>query len=86
MDLSLMGASSAGGKSGDDAQQEVTLSHGGFAGDVDRLTSTEDATHTTSLVCTQPGSVFMIQKHDLQIFLLENPGLLLSHSGQVFAS
>ncbi|KAF4321008.1 hypothetical protein BBO99_00005237 [Phytophthora kernoviae] len=84
MDLSLMNGSSAVSKNSV-SQQEMVLSHGGFIGDVDRLTSDEDTTHTTSLVCTAAGSVFMIQKHDLQIFLLENPGLLMSLSGKVFA-
>ncbi|OWY96130.1 CGMP-dependent 3',5'-cGMP phosphodiesterase [Phytophthora megakarya] len=84
MDFTLMNGSTNSSK-GSDAQ-EVTLSHGGFAGDVDRLTSTEDTTHATSLVCTRAGSVFVIQQHDLQIFLLENPGLLMSLSGRVFAS
>ncbi|EGZ11691.1 hypothetical protein PHYSODRAFT_515964 [Phytophthora sojae] len=85
MDLSLMSSAAAGGNKAE-ALQEVMLSHGGFAGDVDRLTCTEDTTHATSLVCTHAGSVFVIQKHDLQVFLLENPGLLLSLSGKVFAS
>ncbi|KAG2867676.1 hypothetical protein JG687_00003273 [Phytophthora cactorum] len=85
MDLSLVSSTSSSSNSCD-ALQEVTLSHGGFAGDVDRLTSTEDTTHATSLICTHAGSVFVIQKHDLQIFLMENPGLLLSLSGKVFAS
>ncbi|ETL98233.1 hypothetical protein L917_04657 [Phytophthora nicotianae] len=85
MDLSLVSTTSSNNKSCD-VLQEVTLNHGGFAGDVDRLTSTEDTTHATSLICTHAGSVFVIQKHDLQIFLMENPGLLLSLSGKVFAS
>ncbi|EEY69474.1 cGMP-dependent 3',5'-cGMP phosphodiesterase, putative [Phytophthora infestans T30-4] len=87
MDLSLVSSTSNSNSSKTcDALQEVTLSHGGFAGDVDRLTSAEDTTHATSLVCTRAGSVFVIQKHDLQIFLMENPGLLLSLSGRVFVS
>ncbi|KAE8913820.1 hypothetical protein PF005_g11948 [Phytophthora fragariae] len=86
MDLSLMSSSSGSNKADKEALQEVMLSHGGFAGDVDRLTCAEDTTHATSLVCTHAGSVFVIQKHDLQVFLLENPGLLLSLSGRVFAS
>ncbi|KAL3662879.1 hypothetical protein V7S43_012280 [Phytophthora oleae] len=85
MDLSMMNSNTNSNKDSE-ALQEVTLRHGGFAGDVDRLTSSEDTTHATSLVCTHAGSVFMIQKHDLQIFLLENPGLLMSLSGKVFAS
>lgn len=87
MDLSLVSSTSNSNSSKTcDALQEVTLSHGGFAGDVDRLTSAEYTTHATSLVCTRAGSVFVIQKHDLQIFLMENPGLLLSLSGRVFVS
>ncbi|KAH7461881.1 hypothetical protein PRIC1_006040 [Phytophthora ramorum] len=85
MDFSLMAGTSGAGKNSE-ALQEVVLSHGGFAGDVDCLTSTEDTSHATSLVCTHAGSVFVIHKHDLQIFLLENPGLLMSLSGKVFAS
>ncbi|KAG6583096.1 CGMP-dependent 3',5'-cGMP phosphodiesterase [Phytophthora cinnamomi] len=84
MDLSVVSGGPSGSKA--EALQEVMLSHGGFAGDVDRLTCAEDTPHTTSLVCTRAGSVFVIQKHDLQVFLLENPGLLLSLSGKVFAS
>ncbi|POM63025.1 CGMP-dependent 3',5'-cGMP phosphodiesterase [Phytophthora palmivora] len=85
MDFNLMNGNAGSSKSSD-ALQEVTLSHGGFAGDVDRLTCPEDTAHATSLVCTRAGSVFVIQKHDLQIFLLENPGLLMSLSGKVFVS
>ncbi|KAJ0397474.1 hypothetical protein P43SY_006158 [Pythium insidiosum] len=63
---------------------ETVLTQGSFVGDVDRLIATDDTTHTTTLVCTAPGSVFYINKHDLQVFLLENPGILMSLSGRVY--
>ncbi|RLN59362.1 hypothetical protein BBJ28_00005340 [Nothophytophthora sp. Chile5] len=87
MDLSLVsggGGSGGGSTKSDDSRLEKVLGRGSFVGDVDRLTSNEDATHTTSLVCTAAGSVFAIHKHDLQNFLLENPGLLMSLSGKLF--
>ncbi|GLD99028.1 hypothetical protein PINS_up007746 [Pythium insidiosum] len=63
---------------------ETVLTQGSFVGDVDRLIATDDTTHTTTLVCTNSGSVFYINKHDLQVFLLENPGILMSLSGRVY--
>ncbi|DAZ95077.1 TPA: hypothetical protein N0F65_002971 [Lagenidium giganteum] len=63
-------------------QTEKVLSHGSFAGDVDKLISTEEMTHTTSLVCNSAGLIFYILKNDLQMFLLENPGILMSLGGR----
>lgn len=68
-----------------DSENETSLGHGSFVGDVDKLISTEDTTHSTTLVCNSPGTVFYINRHDLQGFLLENPGILMSLSGKLFA-
>lgn len=70
-------------KSPDD-NQGTLLTQGSFIGDVDKLISAEDSTHATSLVCLQAGSVFYILKHDLQGFLMENPGILMSLSGKMY--
>jgi hypothetical protein len=64
--------------------QGTILTQGSFVGDVDKLISAEDSSHATSLVCHQAGSVFFILKHDLQGFLLENPGILMSLSGKMY--
>jgi CRP-like cAMP-binding protein len=64
--------------------EEKMLRPGNFVGDVDRLISTEDRFHTTTLVATTPGSVFYIQKNELQNFLFENPGILMSFTGKIF--
>ncbi|TMW67334.1 hypothetical protein Poli38472_012450 [Pythium oligandrum] len=67
-----------------DAENETPLSHGCFVGDVDKLILSEDTTHNTTLMCNSAGSIFVINKHDLQAFLLENPGILMSLSGKLY--
>lgn len=63
----------------------TVLGQGSFVGDVDKLISTdENVSHSTTLICQTAGSVFTINKHDLQAFLLENPGILMSLSGKVY--
>lgn len=64
--------------------QGTLLTQGSFIGDVDKLISQDDSTHATSLVCLQAGSVFSIAKNDLKVFLMENPGILMSLSGKMF--
>lgn len=71
-------------KSPEDNKQGTLLTQGSFIGDVDKLISADDSTHATSLVCLQAGSVFSIAKNDLKVFLMENPGILMSLSGKMF--
>lgn len=71
-----------GKPSADDGDRMLT--QGCFVGDVDKLSAPEDSVHATSLVCTSRGSVFAVQKHDLQVFLQENPGILMSLSGKLY--